>query len=481
MNRVALIFTLFSSNLLTATTNAQVNGRMVQRSETSVTLEWQHGQTPANRYRVRFIDTSGTQVPAPANNQNPQTVIAAGRPLKGGLVTCKSFDILRPQTAYRAEITATGGGGQSIEIFVPPFGSDNAGGLDPLAQRIASKASMVSAQAEMVRSQGDYQKSFSESAVNYSQAYINLAKARQSHAEAFDKELDNWKKQVDIYFQRREANIRGKMRVKTAQNESADLDLQLRDAKAKRRYEYASRHAGTSGGRLANLNAMLDLFVGTSIGYGYALEEVLELDEKTDQWNLSEDLLRRLKVKNSSGIEFHLGQPGPINTNWPRYLQTTDFDKERQEIDELVGSLAKASDLRKQKEIIDSLDDLLGEITLSFLKSYGDGKDKRGWGNDAILDYVRADEFLYRRKREIRTFRDNPRAAVNHFRSFDPVHHGKDVGSLIAWMNGSGSEFAKPDPGDDEAYQNVFRKMQEVYKLVGEPIMDVPTVEQGIE
>jgi hypothetical protein len=55
-----------------------------------------------------------------------------------------------------------------------------------------------------------------------------------------------------------------------------------------------------------------------------------------------------------------------------------------------------------------------------------------------------------------------------------PEIHGRDAGTLIAWMNSRGMQFAKPNVGEEAAYQQLYTMMHELYALSGAPILDVP-------
>ena len=55
-----------------------------------------------------------------------------------------------------------------------------------------------------------------------------------------------------------------------------------------------------------------------------------------------------------------------------------------------------------------------------------------------------------------------------------PEIHSRDAHTLIAWMNSCDIQFAKPNVGEEAAYQQLDTTMHELYALSGAPILDVP-------
>ena len=341
---------------------------------------------------------------------------------------------------------------------------------DPLARRIEAASRVVTAQ-------GDFLRAIGENRLLRAEAQRSLAEARVRVAQAVDLELDNWKKEVYIYFERREGNMLGKMRLRELADVRSDQTLELRDKHARRRYEYLNRHTGNGVGSHANLNFLLDLFVGTSLGYGVQLEDLVDSTVDRSRWDLTPEMMRQLRVRTPSSrgdyIEFSLNQPEVLAMHWPIFFQQDHFAQYRESVHALNRELTTADNPQRQIEIINQLGEGFLFLSRGFFETFGPHVDRRRWSTEEYQQYLRAEEFLAQKNRELRLLRENPESGLRASRTFDPNRHGKDVGTLIAWMNGSGLKFAKPRTGDEQAYIQTFNIMRELYALLGEPIMSV--------
>ncbi len=333
---------------------------------------------------------------------------------------------------------------------------------DPLAQRIAAAAAHLKAQGEYLLAQGEYAN--------------QMAEARQKIAEAVDLELDNWKKKVVIYFERQEENLRGRMRIRDLYDMKADQTLRLKDTAARRRYEYVTRHAGNTAGTDKNLNFLLDLFVGTPIGYGISIEEMFDGNPVHDRWRLTPDMLHQLRVRtkgNGGGwLEFRLDQPTPIAMDWPAFFRQPNLKYYRDTVESLNDQLALATGLEEQQSIIAQLDNAFAFLSRAFFQAYPQGPQRASLDSRDYRQLLRAEEFLAQKNREIQFLISNPESTIGVSRTFVPDIHGKDAGTLIAWMNARGMTFAKPLDGDETAYQRAFTMMHELYALSDAPVMD---------
>lgn len=338
-------------------------------------------------------------------------------------------------------------------------------GSDPLGQRIRAIAMLMKAQGDFLKAQGEYA--------------VKMSEARKKIAEAVDLELDNWKKKVVIYFERQEENLRGRMRVRDLYDMKADQTLRLKDTAAKRRYEYVTRHTGNTGGTAKNLNFLLDLFVGTPIGYGIPIEELFASNPAHDRWKLTPDMLHQLKVRTKSSggawLEFRLDQPTVMAMDWPVFFRQPSFQPYRQQVEALNDALSRSSDAGEQQQIIAELDNAFAYLSRGFFQAYGEGSGRAQLDSRSYRQLLRAEEFLVQKSRELQLLMENPESAVSMSRTFVPAVHGKDAGTLIAWMNSRGMTFAKPSDGDEGAYQRAFTMMQELYALSDAPILDVPS------
>ena len=341
------------------------------------------------------------------------------------------------------------------------FGFGLGGGRDILAQRMDSYAKNVKSQADHLRARGEYLK--------------DQAETRKIVAKAVDLELDNWKKHVITYFERREINSIGRMRQKDLYEISKDQQLRIRDNGARRRYDNMKKHLKISGGSsVYNLNYMLDRFVGTPIGYGSSLELLFDGNPRHSQWTLTPTMHKQLRVKtksNGGGSRvFSLDQPTPIAMDyWPGFFMHAKFKKFRRSAKSLNEKLLVTSDPSDVREIATQLENRFVSLSREFFR---DQKKIGNAMNASQRELMITEDFLAQKLYEIRFFKENPTQIAYYSREFEPTIDGRDVGTLISWMNGNGLQFASPLPGNDGAYSNVLRMMMDVYGLMGEPVMN---------
>ena len=270
--RVAVIAGLA---LVGAPAAAQFEIVNVQRTETQAIIEfrpdpgirryelfvYRPGEQPGEGKRVDIDDANGTATANSENDLDPQLeyIARVSRNTDGP-------DNLGDVTAVIPAANQSNNPGSNIGNSPPfgfPFSGDAASAEDILAQRISAAAEYLTAQGEFLRAEGE--------------ALNQRAEARQKVAEAIDMEIDNWKKYVTVYFERREENIRSRMRQRDLYEMRKDQSIRLIDAGVRRRYEMIKNHPRlSSGGNYSSLNFMLDRFHGTPVSYGIPLQEIFD-------------------------------------------------------------------------------------------------------------------------------------------------------------------------------------------------------------
>lgn len=360
------------------------------------------------------------------------------------------------------------GPGQAMDFQNFPQNANNDGQIINERIRLQNDAlaSRVQAAAEFLRAEGEY--------------LNQVAQARVTTAEAVDKELDNWKKYVVVYFERREENLRSRMRRRDLYSMRQDQSLRLLDEGARRRYERMKRHPSrTSGASFDALNYLLDRFHGTPISYGIPIDQIFENNPKHTSWKLDDYMRSQLRVRTRPDAgrfrEFALDQPTTIDLQWPGIFRHNSFDRLRNEIEEISQSLEKLTDAQKQDKAIEKLRSRFDALANQYFKTFGK-MDSKG-DTTLFIRMQRAEDFIGQKKGELSLMADNPRRAIRRAQNFVPAEDAKDAASLIAYMNHNGLKFTKPGPGDDAAYNSMYSMMLELYALFGEPIMDVPKVD----
>ena len=153
--------------------------------------------------------------------------------------------------------------------------------------RVTAASDFVDALGEYLEGEGEF--------------LMKQAMARKKVAEAVDMELDNWKKHVTTYYERRSESMLGQMRKKELYQARADQILKFRDNRLRRMYESIKKHPERGGGHnVANLNFLLDRFVGTPLGYGHQIEDLHGKESNHARWNLDPEMLHHLQVEASS-------------------------------------------------------------------------------------------------------------------------------------------------------------------------------------
>ncbi len=489
--RFLLLAISFMGSISTTTTaHAQLTVHEPQQvTETSARILWATvGQQQLNfTVNIAQFGGGGAGNGTTINFAGPADKTVGGTRTYSVLSSMKGF-VLTPQTRYQVTVTAVGSNLTDTRIFSTLGGAAAIGGLgdggffggggfaggytDPLAARLEGAGKYMEGAGKLIESEGKFLKL--------------QAEARKTIAEAVDLELDNWKKHVAVYFDRRELNETGKMRLRDLYDIRQDQTLHFKDTAARRRYEYIARHSGTSGGDVKNLGFLNELFVGTPLGYGASLDELFGANGPTDRWRLTPEMLHHLRVRsrNSNGVwmEFRLDTPNAsaMEMEWPVFFRQTDFDDIRSKIESLNEAIVHESNPTAQLQMAAELSDAFAALAQDFFRFFGKSPDRgrlHRMEPDKYRQLARAEDFLHQKKREIEALVENPQAVLGITSNFIPDIHGRDAGTLIAWMNSRGMTFAKPKVGEEAAYQKLYTMMHELYALSGAPILEVPQTE----
>jgi len=327
--------------------------------------------------------------------------------------------------------------------------------------RVTAASDFVDALGEYLEGEGEF--------------LMKQAMARKKIAEAVDMELDNWKKHVTTYYERRSESMLGQMRKKELYQERADQILRFRDNRMRRMYDSIKKHPERGGGHnVANMNFLLDLFVGTPLGYGYRIEDIQGADSNHDRWNLDPEILHHLQVKTSSrgqgSLVFRLDEPKPIGLEWPGFFLDPQYDAFRASVEALSEDLGRTTTPKAQLQIVNDLDNAFAALSQHFYRTFSPQQFRLSKDKTELRRQLRADQFLDQKHKELAFFRENPGRAIELTNRFNPVVDGKNAATLVTWMNRNGLQFASPEPGEEASYNAVMLMMLELYSLVGEPI-----------
>jgi hypothetical protein len=343
------------------------------------------------------------------------------------------------------------------DVDVVDFGSRT----NIIDHRVTAASDFVDAMGEYLEGEGEF--------------LIKAAMARTEVARAVDLELDNWKKHVKTYYERRNESMLGQMRKKELYQARADQILRFREEGVRRMYESIKKHPERGGGQnVANLNFLLDRFVGTPLGYGHRIEDLHGKESNHARWNLNPEMLHHLQVKTSSrgqgSLIFRLDEPKPIAFEWPGYFLDPYFDPFRATVETLSEDLGRTTTPKTQLRIINELDYAFASLSQEFYRTFAPEIFRLSKDKTELRRQLRADQFLEQKHKELAFFRENPGRAIELTSRFNPVVDGKNAATLITWMNRNGIEFAAPEPGEESSYNALMLMFLELYSLVGEPI-----------
>ena len=190
---------------------------------------------------------------------------------------------MTPNAAFVVQIQPVAGGAagavtgtDTIPVFTDPNGNPGNGngvnGADPddiIAQQQQNNVSRaLNLDGAIAREQliNERIKAQAYWMVSYGETQQRLADAYLTMQHAIDKELDNWRKEVRVYYDRREENLRRRMRMTDLYSKKADRYWELRGAELKRPLEVYERFRRSfnqaSIAKGDSLNFMLDRFCG---------------------------------------------------------------------------------------------------------------------------------------------------------------------------------------------------------------------------
>ncbi|MEM9827779.1 MAG: hypothetical protein AAF958_14405 [Planctomycetota bacterium] len=387
----------------------------------------------------------------------------------------QGFDFARPRCALIADdayevVVRPMPRGATFMTTIPPFKSDNTQstkvfGKDPIAQRLEAVARNRRANAAMNTDWADVVRSKNEYMVKRRNA-LRVLEAAVGH------ELERQREYVKVYFDKQRINLIGKMDVAELTDMRRDQKVYFKKEARRRRYNKVLNEAPLKTGRYASsLNTVRAMFVGTPLGYGDPIELIVGDGDLADRFRLTEQMLGQLRVKSGSGIEFRLNDPKPLPMDWPKMLRTDNFKKIRKYVDEQLTRLEMESVPEEQEATLVLLDDIFTTLYGQFLDKYPPSRERPL--RPDYREIKKAEDFLRLKRKELGYLSENPAATLAVSKSFIPQLHGRDAGTLVAWMNSRGVEFVRPRAGEEQTYQRLFMMLHELYAISGAPIMDI--------
>lgn len=316
--------------------------------------------------------------------------------------------------------------------------------------------SRVYAQADLIRAQGD--------------AAVSYGLARNLHAEAYSKELDNWKKELRIYWERKSLAEQKKLELDHVQQIARMKYLNDRKWQNSRVWDRLKNHPELSETNIRTgkaLNFLLARLAASSLPY--------QFDRKATRY--SEQALQQLDLDHKLLSHFTLAQgPFKFTANqsvdsaislWPYILRWDEFQPSRAAFEQARAVVVRESEETGQ-ESVDSIRRMETAL-LQLTNEYHASPKVAQWvkQRNRYTHFYSGDRFLQELDREILQLeKSGDIRPLRGNRAYDPNVDGDNVVSLLCFMNRNGVEFAKPKPGSEFAYHNLFVMMRGLYLTV---------------
>lgn len=446
---------------------AEVDVQLTRRTADGVALQWAAPNPGITGFEVHVVDaTDGRVVLPPTKTEDTKLTLPLpkqGRPR------------LRPDRTYEVTVQPLPDGVAGT-LTIPPFVL-----VEAEVEAVPNDAVLTL----MAENEMEVNKQYAANDKLAAQALLmlstngwfrSLGEHRVEMAIATDLELDNWKKSVTQYFDRREENMRGQMRVAQRYEEMKDQRLRQRQNAIRRQLSVMLLDPKYAGQPDTAMNFLLDRLSHTAIGYGIGLQEYFATHPSHDRWDLSPQMLESIRVMSPATdggqTEFSLAEPLALKFDyWPPLLQELPFRGDIVQLLQARDQLLAYGQQNPQlpREAIIDLEIAFAGLTQHFYSVYP--PPWQGMMSGQVLDLIRVEDHLAQLNREIKAVRDrNTLDAMSAGQYFDPAKDGRDAASLIAWMTRNGMSFAPARPGTENHYAALLTKLKELTEIFGDPL-----------
>jgi hypothetical protein len=304
----------------------------------------------------------------------------------------------------------------------------------------------------------------------YGEASVNIAEARRIHADAYRQELVNAVEEVRAYWTRRSI---GEAELWKRYHHSLDSQ-KLQNSKT---WERLKNHPDLTGPQIINgtaLNFLLNRLGGTVLSYEFSGGQSQNPDI-IKQLSLDPETIHKLKLRqrttNNQNMVFRADEGTGLSVDWwPFALTAPEFENNRFLFEQARDQVVKeAQGGRISHETIRGLDGALIDLRAAFEDRFaGQAKVARDGGGNRMTTwthYNTAKRFLQSLSGEVLRLAQTQKSAA-----FDGTlkFEGDNAIHLLTYMSRNGLDFAPAEPGDENAYHNLFHMMRDLYLLVAE-------------
>jgi hypothetical protein len=154
---------------------------------------------------------------------------------------------------------------------------------------------------------------------------------------------------------------------------------------------------------------------------------------------------------------------------WPYLLRFDDFKDARRRFEDAREKAVAQVERGYEVDVknLQQLESTLGELSNAFFQKFPPGAAAKV-SIEHFVQVRAADSFLRDLNRQVKRLQASGDARGLRPQFYDPGAAGKSLVNLLTYMSRNGTEFAPAEPGDEEAYSQLFVMMRDLYVEVAD-------------
>lgn len=318
--------------------------------------------------------------------------------------------------------------------------------------------SRVYAQAALIDAQGD--------------AAVSYAQSRNLHAEAYSKELDNWEKELRVYWDRK--IVAEKKKLALGHIQQIKRMRYLNDSKwtNSRTWDRFKNHPELAESRIRNGSAhnfLLARLASSALPYQFDSGSSRFGADAIEQLKLDQSWFGHIRLKQGS-FEFPANESIQEQiSDWPYVLRWDEFELSRTSFE--IARADVIDDSKTNGKASVATTQRMEQALLKLAHDFHASNNVKIWVKQKLryTHFLASDRFL--RDLDLEIIRLQKTGDIRPFQDrvgYNAKVDGDHVISLLCFMNRNGLEFAKPKPGGEFAYHNLFVMMRSLYLTVSD-------------
>ncbi|WP_166825106.1 hypothetical protein [Thalassoroseus pseudoceratinae] len=322
---------------------------------------------------------------------------------------------------------------------------------------------------------GDSVTSYYNSQVALSHARLNNAWAYHTQQFAIKQRIRNVVSAKNASWEMKTIDEAEKLKRKVSQMQ------QLRLIKSRKLERYLENPDASEGSILNGdaLNLMLDRLAVTVFTYKFD-ENGSPSDMQFQNWDqedikLSDDILDRLQIVQNLGggrkTVFRPTDGAAMKVDvWPILLQSAGFDDLRAKFmatrQKAITEAKTGNGQGVTRKTRTELEESLAEMEQELEERYDNKNFRIYQGIDNNLDYLHSEAFLKELKGQLRRINQLGQRSNEMFNGSFAFAGERTLPEFVRYMADSGLKFAPATPGDEPAYNKMYRIMRDFYVTV---------------